>query len=342
MGHESPRIDQAADSPDPTDEVAVLRQRLAEAEASRAELARELSRLRGRVPMLEALGDIVEAIVIYDASGRLVVCNENFRQLYGYTVEEARPGVHFSELGRIDVERGNVAVGDEFGDGEAYLARKAEYRRTLTGSFIVKLKDGRWIKTIDRPVRGGGFASIQVDITEVKALEQKMRFMAGHDDLTGLPNRRLFMEQGNLLLSRARRDRAALAMLFLDIDDFKHVNDTHGHRSGDLLLAQLAARLRQRLRGEDLLARLGGDEFLALVGMNRPDTATRIAEELIGETREPFMVEDRTLRVGVSVGIAYYPSDSDDFERLISLSDIALYRAKKAGRGRWCEFPAAS
>ncbi|MCZ7599642.1 MAG: PAS-domain containing protein [Gammaproteobacteria bacterium] len=138
-----------------------LVERVRALEAERDTLVRELGALRAQQPLLDALGSIVEAIVIYDADGRLVVCNENFRKLYGYSEDEARPGVHFSELGRIDVERGNVAVGDEYGDGEAYLARKAEYRRKLEGSFIVRLRDGRWIKTIDRPVRGGGFASIR-------------------------------------------------------------------------------------------------------------------------------------------------------------------------------------
>lgn len=122
----------------------------------------------------EALENISEAMVIYDAEGRLVACNRNFRDLYGYSEEEARPGVHFAELGRIDVERGNVVVGDEYGGGDDYLRRKAEYRDSLTGSFIVHLKDGRWIKTTDRPMRRGGFVSIQVDITDIKRNEAEL------------------------------------------------------------------------------------------------------------------------------------------------------------------------
>jgi two-component system cell cycle sensor histidine kinase PleC len=123
----------------------------------------------------EALEAVSEAIVIYDAEGRLVTCNRNFRELYGYSEEEARPGVHFAELGKIDMARGNVVVGDEYGGGEAYLQRKAEYRRKLEGSFIVQLKDGRWLKTTDRPMSGGGFVSVQVDITEIKHKEEAFR-----------------------------------------------------------------------------------------------------------------------------------------------------------------------
>jgi two-component system cell cycle sensor histidine kinase PleC len=123
----------------------------------------------------EALEAVSEAIVIYDADGRLVICNRNFRELYGYSEEEARPGVHFTELGRIDVARGQVIVGDEYGGGDAYLQRKAEYRRKLEGSFIVQLKDGRWLKTTDRRMSGGGFVSVQVDITEIKRNEEAFR-----------------------------------------------------------------------------------------------------------------------------------------------------------------------
>jgi len=123
----------------------------------------------------ETLEAVSEAIAIYDADGCLVTCNRNFRELYGYSEEEARPGVHFAELGQLDVARGHVVVGDEYGGGDAYLQRKAEYRRKLEGSFIIELKDGRWLKTADRRMSGGGFVSVQVDITEIKRKEEVFR-----------------------------------------------------------------------------------------------------------------------------------------------------------------------
>lgn len=132
-------------------------------------------RERAGLGVLDAALDVLgEAFVIYDADGRLVYCNRTFRDLYGYTEEETRPGVHFRTLGEIDVARGNVVIGDEYGDGEAYLARKAEYRRTLQGSFTVQLKDGRWLKTTDRAIPGGGFVSVQADVTELKQAEAAM------------------------------------------------------------------------------------------------------------------------------------------------------------------------
>jgi len=138
-------------------------------------LRKQLDAVRNGAIFAEALEAVSEAIVIYDGDGRLVTCNRNFRELYGYSEEEARPGVHFAELGRLDVARGHVVVGDEYGGGDDYLQRKAEYRRKLEGSFIVQLKDGRWLKTTDRPMSGGGFVSVQVDVTEIKHNEEIFR-----------------------------------------------------------------------------------------------------------------------------------------------------------------------
>lgn len=138
-------------------------------------LRQQLDAARDGAIFAEALEAVSEAIVIYDAEGRLVTCNRNFRELYGYSEEEAQPGVHFAELGQIDVARGQVVIGDEQGGGEAYLQRKAEYRRNLEGSFIVQLKDGRWLKTTDRRMSGGGFVSVQVDVTEIKRKEEIFR-----------------------------------------------------------------------------------------------------------------------------------------------------------------------
>ncbi len=118
--------------------------------------------------LLDALENISEAFVIYDKDGFLVTCNEKFRDLYRYTAAEACPGAHFKDLGKLDILRGNVIVGDDCGSGEEYFARKNKYREDLTGSFIVHLKDGRWIKTTDRKLSNGGFVSIQSDITDVK------------------------------------------------------------------------------------------------------------------------------------------------------------------------------
>jgi two-component system cell cycle sensor histidine kinase PleC len=122
----------------------------------------------------EALDKISDAFVVYDRDGRLVACNQTFKQLYQYTDEEARPGVHFSELGRLDVTRGKVVMG-EGSDVESYLERKAQYRHSLEGSFVVQLADGRWIRATDRRTRSGGFVSIQTDVTDLILAQQELR-----------------------------------------------------------------------------------------------------------------------------------------------------------------------
>ncbi|WP_157846006.1 sensor histidine kinase [Kiloniella litopenaei] len=127
---------------------------------------------RAQHALVDAIDSIAEAFVMYDSNGHLEICNQNFRNMYQYTKEQAKPGVHFKELGQIDILNGNVAIGDE--KGEDYLERKAAYRRELKGSFTVKLKDGRWIRTTDRAVPGKGFVSIQSDITAIKNTENTL------------------------------------------------------------------------------------------------------------------------------------------------------------------------
>jgi two-component system, cell cycle sensor histidine kinase PleC len=123
--------------------------------------------------LLDAIGSMEEAFVAYDANGCLIVCNQAFRDMYNYTPEQTRTGVHFRELGEIDVRQGNVVIGDDIGAN--YLERKKSYREALTGSFTVQLKDGRWIRTNDRRMANGGFVSVQVDITEVKKFEEELQ-----------------------------------------------------------------------------------------------------------------------------------------------------------------------
>ncbi|WP_417455614.1 PAS domain-containing sensor histidine kinase [Kiloniella sp.] len=127
---------------------------------------------RAQNALEDAIDSIAEAFVMYDSNGRLEICNQNFRDMYQYTRQQTKPGVHFKELGKIDILNGNVAIGDE--KGEDYLERKAAYRRELKGSFTVKLRDGRWIRTTDRAVPGKGFVSIQSDITAIKEAQNTL------------------------------------------------------------------------------------------------------------------------------------------------------------------------
>ncbi|HSQ77818.1 MAG TPA: diguanylate cyclase, partial [Nitrospirota bacterium] len=172
-----------------------------------------------------------------------------------------------------------------------------------------------------------------VDITERKRLEEEITHMAHHDVLTGLPNRRLFMELIRFEISEARRNGTKTGLLFLDLDHFKEVNDTLGHEAGDQLLKTVAERLRAAIRDSDAVARIGGDEFsFLLAGITRPEDITEIAQKILEALREKCVIAGHEVAITTSMGISVYPDDSDNIESLFRYADIALYHAKNQGR----------
>lgn len=174
------------------------------------------------------------------------------------------------------------------------------------------------------------------DITERKSAQQQIADLARFDVLTGLPNRRMFLEAMGQAIARARRGVQSFAVLYLDLDHFKDVNDTLGHPVGDVLLQMVAERLQASVREIDTAARFGGDEFSVIVAdIREPADATVLANKLLNVLREPFLIEGNVIRSGTSVGIAVYGPDSADAETLLSHADVALYRAKADGRGTY-------
>lgn len=159
--------------------------------------------------------------------------------------------------------------------------------------------------------------------------------MASHDVLTDLPNRSLFFERVQQALELAKRHATKLALLFLDLDWFKPINDTWGHQMGDLLLRAVAERMKQRVRAADTLSRIGGDEFIVLLtDLDEPGSAPRIAESLRQALAQPFTIEGHELTISASIGIALYPDHGADAEELSRHADLAMYRAKQGGRNR--------
>ena len=170
------------------------------------------------------------------------------------------------------------------------------------------------------------------DITERKKMEAEISHMAHHDPLTGLPNRRLFMNVFSVEIAQARRNRKKLAILFLDLDRFKEINDTLGHEAGDGLLKSVAARLKTKTRQSDTIARIGGDEFsIILADIAHTEGISHIARKILKSFREPFIVAGHELSVTTSMGISVYPDDDADMERLLRCADIAMYYAKRRG-----------
>jgi diguanylate cyclase (GGDEF)-like protein/PAS domain S-box-containing protein len=184
---------------------------------------------------------------------------------------------------------------------------------------------------------GPSFYGIVRDIGERRRGEEQLAYLAYHDALTGLPNRILVEQEIDLALARARRAGGAAALMFVDLDDFKEVNDRLGHAAGDRLLASVSARLRGVLRDSDVLARQGGDEFLVLLGDLSDDptaAAESVAGKLLSALLEPFVVAGTEVRTGASIGVSLYPDDAADTEALLRHADVAMYRAKAAGGGR--------
>jgi diguanylate cyclase (GGDEF)-like protein/PAS domain S-box-containing protein len=174
------------------------------------------------------------------------------------------------------------------------------------------------------------------DITERKQTEEKIRQMAYHDSLTGLPNRKLFSDRLNIAIVQAQRNQKKVGIAMLDLDHFKDVNDTLGHTMGDLFLKATAERLHADLRKGDTIARFGGDEFvLILPDLETIEDAIQVAQKIVDSFCKPFLVDTHQLVVTTSIGIAVYPDDGTDDDILLRNADIAMYQAKQAGRARY-------
>ena len=175
--------------------------------------------------------------------------------------------------------------------------------------------------------------SLKRELTQRKQAEEKLERHAHYDNLTDLPNRRLFQSHLNQALELARRNQRSLAVLFVDLDRFKAINDTWGHTVGDRLLQSVAKWLKSCLRASDVVARLGGDEFIILLPeIGQSQDATTVATKLLGALRKPFRIDGREIFTSASIGISLYPNDGDHAEVLMKNADQAMYCVKQEGR----------
>jgi diguanylate cyclase (GGDEF)-like protein len=170
---------------------------------------------------------------------------------------------------------------------------------------------------------------------------QELTYLALHDNLTKLPNRVLLEDRLDRAIQSANRENSRFALMFMDLDGFKTVNDAYGHHIGDLLLVEVAQRIGLNVRSQDTIARVGGDEFVLLAGVAEPADAATLADKVLRVIQEPFQVADRLLRISTSIGIAIYPGDGARQDDLLTNADAAMYHANALGRNTYCFFEAS-
>ncbi len=277
-----------------------------------------------------AMAAVANAVFITDSSGHITWINEAFIKLSGYTRED----VH-GRTPRL------------FKSGKYEPSFYQQIWQTLLegkvwhGEIIDRHKDGSFYivnQTITPLLDNAGkvrhFVAIHEDITDKKASEERIRHMAHHDTLTNLPNRTLFRDRLQQEMIHAHRNKRLTAIIFLDLDRFKIINDTLGHAFGDLVLNALAERLRGCVREGDTVSRLGGDEFTFIIpDIEHPQDAALIAQKIVNAISSSFRLEGREIHVTPSLGIAIYPLDAEDADSLIKKADIAMYHAKEHGGG---------
>jgi diguanylate cyclase (GGDEF)-like protein/PAS domain S-box-containing protein len=274
--------------------------------------------------------DSKDAIYITDRRGNMVDCNQAFLELFGYSRENLSSlSAKDTYVSEEELEAFKVAIKERGSvrDHEIRLQKK-------TGDIM----DCLLTVTAKREVDGRivGYQGIVRDVTAFRQAEETIKHLAYHDALTGLPNRVLFNDRLIMAMARARRSNKGVAVMILDLDKFKNVNDVLGHRIGDLLLQGVAERLNQSLRKSDTVARMGGDEFLVVVPeVIRDEDSTAVARKIVESFQYPFVLDEHTLSVTTSVGIAMFPDDGTDIDTLVKNADIALYRAKGAGRNQF-------
>jgi len=302
-------------------------------------IARDISRRRRDREALQQseekyrwlVANLPDVVWMADDNGEMVFVSSNCGGLTGYTPEElCQPGFWRDRIHPEDQPR--VAL--------AYLAI-LENGGPLDTEYRFLRKDGRCIWVHSRAVnvreRGGkryrdGLIS---DVTERKLMEQKLAHQATHDLLTGLPNRAVFEDRFRQTLARARRQTGIAALLYLDLDRFKRINDTLGHLAGDTLIRLAAERLAGCLRESETLSRSGGDRFMLILGdVHAPEDAAGVAERILETLSPPFSVKGNEVFLGASIGIAIYPQDGADLPALQRAAESALYAAKRQGKRR--------
>jgi len=281
----------------------------------------------------EIIENAGEGIVVYDRDLRYIVWNHFMEELTGMTAEDV--------LGRQATELFPHLREQQVDELIARALRGETVSAPDVNYYVPGTARAGWVSSVYRPHldAGGeiaGVIGLIRDITERKQAEQQIEYQAYHDALTGLANRRLFQEHLSLALALAGRRNNLVAVLFLDLDHFKLINDTLGHSTGDALLQVVASRVKDCVREGDTVARVGGDEFtIVLQDINKKEDAAVVAQKVLRAIADPVELNIHRLYVTTSIGITTFPDDGDDAETLLKNADNAMYRAKAEGRNTY-------
>jgi diguanylate cyclase (GGDEF)-like protein/PAS domain S-box-containing protein len=280
----------------------------------------------------------LEGITITNADGTIVALNKSFENITGYSDEDVigqsprilKSGIHNKEF--------YTQMWKDLFDNGAWSGEI--WNRKKSGEAFPQHLSIAAVKDTDDNI--SNFIAVFHDITDFKANEEKIKFQAYHDALTGLPNRLLINDRLRHAITHTERIGKKLAVIFLDLDNFKRINDTMGHLTGDKLLKCTADRLSRMMRAEDTVGRLGGDEFVIIVeDVSTNNFIVRMAERILGSFAALFEIDSKEIYVSASIGITYYPDDGSDPETLIKNADIAMYDAKESGKNRFKFFTSA-
>ena len=300
--------------------IAVVRKLLEQHRLSREQLTLEKQRLD------RAVNNMTQGLLLFDAERRLVVCNQRYIDMYGLSAEIVKPGCSFH-----DIIAHRKVTGSFTGDVDDYVARvlKGIHARN---SMVVETSDGRSIHILNEPLADGGWVATHEDITERRRIEERITHLAHYDALTDLPNRTMFHEHLREELA-AVGNGEEIAVHYIDIDEFKGVNDALGHLVGDELLKSVAASLRRCTGPADFVARLGGDEFaIVQSAVTSLDQVNELVARIFEAIRSPFDCLGHHLITDASIGIALAPEHGTALDQILKNADMAMYAAKSAGR----------
>jgi diguanylate cyclase (GGDEF)-like protein len=305
-----------------------------------ARMAGVIDELRDKVRLLEAvLENFPGGISLFDDNLQMVLCNRQQKELLEYPDELMANGYpSMADLFRFNARRGEYGPGDI----EMLVRRKMELARKMEPHCYDRTRpNGTVLEVRGMPLEGGGFVTTYLDVTEQRRNQRLVEHMAHHDPLTDLPNRILFNDRLKTAVAQVKRG-GLMAVHYLDLDDFKPINDNHGHQAGDRLLVNVAKRMQGTVREHDTVARLGGDEFaIVQTGIHARGDAAVLANRILDSFHEPFSVGDLSVSVGVSIGIALGPEDGTTSDDLLKKADDALYSSKSGGRNRFSFYSAA-